>query len=113
MKRGNFKKILGSNCIIIAAGSETAGYFLSDPKAKYPDNPWHTAGSLYQQPRMRPLSYAILAPNTYTHQFWLIQLDKHLGITLYLLTVRQKTTETDPFDRHILVSLKSHPDKKL
>jgi hypothetical protein len=51
MKRRKFLKILGTTSIIVAAGGGTAGYFLSEPGVDYPDEPWHTAGSLYQDPR--------------------------------------------------------------
>lgn len=104
MKRRKFLKILGSSGIIAAAGGGTAGYFLSEPGVDYPDEPWHTAGSLYQEPRMKALSYAILAPNPHNRQPWLVQPDDRLGMTLYCQLDR-RLPETDPYDRQILIGL--------
>ena len=104
MKRRNFLKIIGSSCIIVAASGGTAGYFLSEPGVSYPDEPWHSAGSPYEEPRMRALSYAILAPNPHNRQPWLIQLDDRMGITLYCQLDR-RLPETDPYDRQIMIGL--------
>ncbi len=103
MKRRAFLKILGSSCVIVAASSG-AGYLLSEPGVEYPDKPWLNAGSGYQDPRMKALSYAILAPNPHNRQPWLVELDDQSGITLYCQLDR-RLPETDPYDRQILIGL--------
>jgi len=104
MKRRQFLKILGSTGIVVAAGGGIGGYLLSEPGEHYPDGPWHAAGSLYQEPRMRALSYAILAPNPHNRQPWLVRLDGESGITLYC-QMNRRLPETDPYDRQILIGL--------
>jgi len=104
MKRRKFLKVLGMTSLVVAAGGGTAGYFLSEPGVDYPDEPWSSAGSPYQDPRMRALSYAILAPNPHNRQPWLFQLDDQMGITLYCQLDR-RLPETDPYDRQIMIGL--------
>ena len=104
MKRRRFLKILGSTGIIAAAGGGISGYLLSEPGVDYPDGPWHRAGSLYQEPRMRALSYAILAPNPHNRQPWLVRLEGESGITLYC-QLNRRLPETDPYDRQTLIGL--------
>lgn len=104
MERRTFLKKLGAAGIVVIAGGGTAGYFLSEPGVAYPDEPWHTAGSLYQEPRMRALSYAILAPSPHNRQSWLVRLDDPMGITLYCQLDR-RLPETDPYDRQIMIGL--------
>lgn len=104
MKRRKFIKILGSGAVVLAAGTGTAGYLLSEPNVDYPDEAWHTAGSHYRDPRMKALSFAILAPNSHNRQPWLVRLDDYQGIWLYCQLDR-RLPETDPFDRQILIGL--------
>ncbi len=104
MKRRSFLKIIGSGCVIMTAGGAAGGYLLSEPNAVYPDKPWRTAGASYNDPRMKALSYAILAPNPHNRQPWLVKLDDQSGITLYCQLSR-RLPETDPYDRQILIGL--------
>ncbi len=104
MDRRKFLKMIGATSIVIAGSGGTAGYFLSEPGVDYPNEAWRTAGSLYKDPRMKALSYAILAPNPHNRQPWLVRLDDNLGLTLYCQLDR-RLPETDPYDRQIMIGI--------
>ncbi|MEM6595004.1 MAG: twin-arginine translocation pathway signal protein [Pseudomonadota bacterium] len=65
--------------------------------------PWAQAG-LYEDPRKRALSYAILAPNPHNRQPWLVDLSAQDQVTLYVETDRL-LPHTDPFSRQIVIGL--------
>ncbi|MEM6373157.1 MAG: twin-arginine translocation pathway signal protein [Pseudomonadota bacterium] len=65
--------------------------------------PWANAGN-YAEPRMRALSYAILAPNPHNRQPWLVDLRMDGEVTLRVDTERL-LPHTDPFNRQIVVGL--------
>lgn len=102
MKRRNFLALLGGG-VVLAAGS-TLGVVAS----RVPDKalaPWKNAGtSQYAEPRMRALSYAILAPNPHNRQPWLVDLSKDNQITLTVDT-NKLLPHTDPFSRQITIGL--------
>ncbi|WP_415402135.1 Acg family FMN-binding oxidoreductase [Tateyamaria sp. SN3-11] len=58
----------------------------------------------YTEPRMRALSYAILAPNPHNRQPWQVDLRKDAEVTLRVDTERL-LPHTDPFSRQIVVGL--------
>ena len=102
MKRRNFLALLGGG-VVLAAGS-TLGVVAS----RSPDKalaPWQNAGTAqYTEPRMRALSYAILAPNPHNRQPWLVDLSKDNQIKLTVDTDRL-LPHTDPFSRQITIGL--------
>ncbi len=104
MKRRAFLKIIGSSCVIAAASGGVGGYILSEPGVDYPDAPWTDAGSRFQEPRMKALSYAILAPNPHNRQPWLVKLEGQSTIILYCQLDR-RLPKTVPYDRQILFGL--------
>jgi len=65
--------------------------------------PWGQAGG-YDDPRMRALSWALLAPNPHNRQSWLADLSEPATITLYADPGRM-LPETDPFNRQITIGL--------
>lgn len=65
--------------------------------------PWERAGS-YSHPRMRALSWALLAPNPHNRQPWLADLSEDGVITLYADHDRM-LPHTDPFNRQITIGL--------
>lgn len=102
MKRRNFLALVGGG-VILAAGT-TMGVVAT----RYPDKasePWDTAGGPnYSEPRMRALSYAILAPNPHNRQPWLVDLSIDDQITLTVDTDKL-LPHTDPFSRQITIGL--------
>lgn len=65
--------------------------------------PWDRAGE-YEDPRMRALSWALLAPNPHNRQPWLADLSESGAITLYVDPDRL-LPHTDPFNRQITIGL--------
>ncbi len=65
--------------------------------------PWERAGQ-YDDPRMRALSWAILAPNSHNMQPWKVDLSTPDQAVLYP-DLDRMLPETDPFNRQITVSL--------
>lgn len=65
--------------------------------------PWQRAGQ-YDDPRMRALSWAILAPNPHNRQPWIVDLGVADTAILYVDTDRL-LPHTDPFSRQITIGL--------
>jgi hypothetical protein len=86
---------------VLAAGAGF-GYAASRrPQTAY--LPWDRAGG-YDDPRMRALSWALLAPNPHNRQPWLADLSEGDAITLYADPNRM-LPHTDPFNRQITIGL--------
>ena len=65
--------------------------------------PWEAAGA-YDDPRMKALSYAILAPNPHNRQPWIVDLSVANTVIVY----RDKSRElpaTDPYHRQLVIGL--------
>lgn len=102
MNRRTVLKTLGGALVVAAGG---AGYFATTRTPEKALAPWQTAGAeTYTDPRMRALSYAVLAPNPHNRQPWLIELDEQNGLTLRFDESRQ-LPHTDPFDRQLTIGL--------
>lgn len=102
MQRRNFLKVLGGG-VILAAGAGTGFAMTRTPSKALA--PWQRAGgSTYADPRMRALSYAILAPNPHNRQPWQVELQ---GEDTVVLTVDldRLLPHTDPFSRQITIGL--------
>ena len=65
--------------------------------------PWAAAGG-YDDPRLRALSHAILAPNPHNRQPWKVDVSVPGQATLYVDTDRL-LPHTDPFSRQIVIGL--------
>lgn len=65
--------------------------------------PWNRAGQ-YDDPRMRALSWAILAPSSHNMQPWKVDLSTPDQAVLYP-DLDALLPETDPFNRQITISL--------
>lgn len=98
--RRTFLKVLGGG-VILAAGS--AGAFLSTRTPTKALAPWNKAGD-YADPRMRALSYAILAPNPHNRQPWIVDLSTDDQVIVWR-DKDKNLPETDPFDRQLTIGM--------
>lgn len=96
MKRRNFLRLAGGGVVLAAAGT---GAWIANSTPSAALAPWAMAGGeAYRDPRLRALSYAILAPNPHNRQPWIVDLSGDDQVTLYFDTDKQ-LPHTDPFDR--------------
>ncbi|MFO0069673.1 MAG: Acg family FMN-binding oxidoreductase [Alphaproteobacteria bacterium] len=103
MNRRKFIKIAGSSAIILAAAGMGGYGWVSTRQPEEALKPWERAGSpLYRDPRMRALSYAILAPNPHNIQPWLVDLRTPDRIVLYC-DLERLLPQTDPYSRQIII----------
>lgn len=98
--RRTFLRVLGATTVIAAAG---AGYWASTRRPEKALEPWALAGG-YDDPRMRALSYALLAPNSHNLQSWLVDLNTPDEATLYA-NPEKMLPMTDPLSRQITISM--------
>lgn len=98
LSRRGFLSLVGGGAVL-ATG---AGAHIARPAAAAAA-PWAAAGG-YADPRMRALSWAILAPNPHNRQPWVIDLRKAGRATLLVDTTRL-LPHTDPFSRQIVIRL--------
>ncbi len=103
--RRAFLKIAGSSAVILAAaGGGGLGAFALTRAPERALVPWRLAGSGYVDPRMRALSYAILAPNPHNRQPWIVDLDQP-GAAILTCDPDRRLPETDPYNRQITIGL--------
>ncbi len=102
MHRRQTLKLLGGG-FLVAAGAGTAFVLTREPARALA--PWRLAGTdAYDEPSLRALSYAILAPNPHNRQPWLVDLAQ--PGTIRLLADRTRLLpHTDPFNRQITIGL--------
>jgi hypothetical protein len=101
MNRRRFLTLV-SLATIAAAGTAGVGRALRSPQTALA--PWREVGQGYSDPRMRALSYAILAPNPHNRQPWLVDLSAPDRIVLYADRTRL-LPHTDPLNRQITIGL--------
>ena len=77
MQRRKFLTIVGGG-VIVAAGTAAGGFYATrEPRKALAA--WNRAGSAFDEPRMRALSYAILAPNPHNRQPWMVDLSSRIA----------------------------------
>lgn len=101
MQRRKFLALVGGG-VILAAGS-AAGAFAFTRTPTQALLPW-TETALYDEPRRRALSFAILAPNPHNRQPWLVDLSVP-GEVLLLVDRDRLLPHTDPQNRQITIGL--------
>jgi hypothetical protein len=92
--------LLGGGCVLAAAGGAAFAVTRSPERAVAP---WARAGS-YDDPRLRAISHAILAPNPHNRQPWIADIATPGQVTLYADQDRL-LPHTDPFSRQIVIGL--------
>ena len=88
---------------VVLAATVSAGGFLATRRPVRALAPWSSAGN-YTEPRMRALSYAILAPNPHNRQPWVAELQGEDRLVIHRDKSRN-LPETDPFDRQITIGM--------
>lgn len=92
--------LLGGGAVM-AAGAGFGFAATRLPRTAY--LPWAQAGR-YDDPRMRALSFALLAPNPHNRQPWLADLSED-GVITILVDRDRLLPQTDPFNRQITIGL--------
>lgn len=88
---------------VVLAAAVPVGGFLVTRTPTEALNPWNLAGK-HEDPRMRALSYALLAPNPHNRQPWEVELRGEDSLTVY----RDKNRDlpvTDPFARQLTIGM--------
>lgn len=93
--------LVGGGTILAAAAA--GGTFLATRTPNRALAPWMAAGG-YDEPRMRALSYAVLAPNPHNRQPWLVDLGEADTVVLHRDRDRD-LPETDPHSRQLTIGL--------
>lgn len=88
---------------VVLAATASAGGFLATRRPTRALAPWSLAGT-YTEPRMRALSYAILAPNPHNRQPWVAELQGDNMLIIHRDKSRN-LPETDPFDRQLTIGM--------
>jgi len=103
LNRRKFLMLAGGG-VVVAAGT-SAGVFAATRTPARALEPWKRAGApAYDDPRLRALSYAILAPNPHNRQPWTVALEGEDMIRIGFDDTRQ-LPHTDPFDRQLTIGM--------
>ena len=101
INRRSFLGVTGDAAVILMAGG---GAFVMTRSPTRALAPWSAAGKTYADPRLRVISYAILAPNPHNRQPWIVDL-KVDGEVQLLCDTGRLLLETDPYGRQIMIGL--------
>lgn len=101
INRRQLLKVGAASMVVAGAG---LGYFGATRRPTAALAPWQDDAHNYSDPRLRALSYAILAPNPHNRQPWQAELVGESGIKL-TCDLDRRLPQTDPFDRQITIGL--------
>lgn len=100
-RRSMLRFTAGSAAVLASAGVAGGWWLTRSPQSA--EQPWKDAGAArYVDPRLKALSWAVLAPNPHNMQPWLIDLAGEDRIDLYFQPERGLPM-TDPFDRQVVI----------
>lgn len=99
ISRRSFIRVMGGGVVLAAAGiaATRVGHMPEEAIAG-----WNGPGEDVSDPRIRALSYALLAPNPHNRQPWLVDLKTPDAIDLYVDRDRL-LPHTDPYSRQIVI----------
>jgi len=100
ISRRKMLALVGGGAVLAAGGSFAYAVTRQPGTAQLP---WTQAGT-YDDPRMRALSWALLAPNPHNRQPWLADLSEAGTVTLHVDRDRL-LPHTDPYNRQITIGL--------
>src|SRR5262245_15567948 len=98
--RRTFLRVAGTSAVILAAGA--VGLTQCDPMPEKAIEAWKGPTPNLRDPRVRALSYALLAPNPHNMQPWIADLQEP-GVVTFLCDRTRLLPETDPYSRQITV----------
>src|SRR6185503_12593149 len=91
-------RVLGTSAVIVAAGG--LGLSQVDQMPAQAIEAWKGPAPNMRDPRVRALSYALLAPNPHNLQPWIADLREASAIT-FIVDRTRSLPETDPYSRQI------------
>lgn len=101
INRRRFIRIIGVSGAVLTLSA--AGLSQCDQMPGTAVAPWKGPSPDIQDPRLKALSWALLAPNSHNLQPWIADLREADTVTLYVDPDRL-LPETDPFGRQIIIS---------
>lgn len=104
IRRRKALALVGGGVVLAAtAAAGGAWYYAGTRVPSRAQEPWRRAGS-YDDPRLRALSYAILAPNPHNLQPWLADV-RQPGRVVIHLDRKRELPETDPYGRQLTIGM--------
>ncbi len=98
--RRNFLRVVGTSAVILAAGG--VGLTQCDPMPEAAVGAWKGPAPDLRDPRVRALSFALLAPNPHNMQPWIVDLRVANEVT-FICDRTRLLPETDPYARQITI----------
>lgn len=98
--RRTFLRLAGTSAVILAAAG--AGLTQCDPMPDAAIEAWKGPAPNVRDPRVRALSYALLAPNPHNMQPWIADL-REPGVVTFFCDRTRLLPETDPYSRQITI----------